>query len=825
MSISQNYPTVRPQLLIDLANTQKLDPRLTFARASVGTYYDESGVLQTAPSGVARFQFDPVTGESQGLLRENQATNLLTYSEQFDNAAWLKSNATITSNTVIAPDGTLTGDKLVENTANAAHFIYSGSQAFVSGTSYTLSVYAKKGERQYLVLQLPSAAFSSASNATFDLDSATFNLGAGSPTASITDVGNGVYRCSITKTATSSASSNGAFIYVTNSASATINAYTGDGTSGIYIWGAQNEANSYPTSYIKTVASQVTRAADTATLTNTDAYNTAEFTAVSSPFGVSGVSANTVTLNGDVPIERLYVYPRNISQNEINTLVENDGWWSWRIVGSDFALPIFLTNGTVIVDWGDGTVETLTTAVHTFTNASPHTVRFKMGSGTTFTPRINANATHKNKVVAVGSAPSNMIVVCNIGFSSCTNLKSFDATLIGGTDFSNAWGVCTSLTSFPLIDTSAGTNFSFAWNGCTGLTSFPAIDTSAVTNFSYAWNNCTSLTSFPLIDTSAGTTFLQAWQTCNSLTSFPLIDTSSGTVFTNTWYGCTSLTSFPLINTSVGTSFSQTWFNCNSLTSFPLINTGSGTSFVSAWHLCASLTSFPQIDTSSGTNFSDTWNGCSSLTSFPLLDMSLATNLNECWDTCTSLTSFPAIDFPVCTNFTEAWSGCSSLTSFPLIDTSAGTNFINTWFNCSSLTSFPLINTSSGTNFTNAWRNCYALTSFPLININNGTNFTFCWEDCNTLTDFPAGMFDSWTGVPVPSCFVETWGACGALTTTSVENILVSIDTSGVSAPATNTEITIDYNVSTGALTTPTTDAITSLQGKSWTIKINGVLQ
>jgi hypothetical protein len=85
---------------------------------------------------------------------------------------------------------------------------------------------------------------------------------------------------------------------------------------------------------------------------------------------VSGVSANTVTLNGDVPIERLYVYPRNISQNEINTLVENDGWWSWRIVGSDFALPIFLTNGTVIVDWGDGTVETLTTAVHTFTNAS-----------------------------------------------------------------------------------------------------------------------------------------------------------------------------------------------------------------------------------------------------------------------------------------------------------------------------------------------------------------------------------------------------------------------------------------------------------------------
>jgi hypothetical protein len=130
-----------------------------------------------------------------------------------------------------------------------------------------LSVYAKKGERQYLVLQLPSAAFPSSSNATFDLDSATFNLGAGSPTASITDVGNGVYRCSITKTATSSASSNGAFIYVTNSASATINAYTGDGYSGIYIWGAQLEAGAFPTSYIPTVASQVTRSADSASMT------------------------------------------------------------------------------------------------------------------------------------------------------------------------------------------------------------------------------------------------------------------------------------------------------------------------------------------------------------------------------------------------------------------------------------------------------------------------------------------------------------------------------------------------------------------------------
>jgi len=92
------------------------------------------------------------------------------------------------------------------------------------------------------------------------------------------------------------------------------------------------------------------------------------------------------------------------------------------------------------------------------------------------------------------------------------------------------------------------------------------------------------------------------------------------------------------------------------------------------------------------------------------------------------------------------------------------------------------------------------------------------------MTDFPANFFDSWTGTPLSNCFYLTWDNCSALTTTSVENILVSIDTSGQS-PTGGTEITIDYNVATGALTAPTTSAITSLKGKGWTIKINGVLQ
>ena len=66
-----------------------------------------------------------------------------------------------------------------------------------------------------------------------------------------------------------------------------------------------------------------------------------------------------------------------------------------------------------------------------------------------------------------------------------------------------------------------------------------------ISNFSYAWRGCSSLTSFPPIDTSAGTDFYRAWQGCSSLTSFPLIDTSAGTNFSQAWRNCTSLTSFP----------------------------------------------------------------------------------------------------------------------------------------------------------------------------------------------------------------------------------------------------------------------------------------
>jgi len=286
----------------------------------------------------------------------------------------------------------------------------------------------------------------------------------------------------------------------------------------------------------------------------------------------------------------------------------------------------------------------------------------------------------------------------------------------------------------------------------------------AVTSFSDFWRDWSELTSFPLIDTSAGTDFNAAWRDCTGLTSFPLIDTSAGTNFSLAWLGCTGLTSFPLIDTSSGTSFDRAWQNCSSLTSFPLIDTSSGTDFEQAWRDCSSLTSFPLIDTSSGTSFD------------------------------------------------RAWRDCSSLTSFPLIDTSAGTNFSLTWYNCTGLTSFPLIDTSAGTNFSLAWLGCSSLTSFPLIDTSSGTDFEQAWKNCTGLTSFPANAFDNVSGGNFTDAFTST-----ALTQTSIDNILVSLVASGISA---GTRV---FDQSGGSAPSSTGEAaIDTLRSRGWTVKVTG---
>ena len=690
MTIKHLYPNSRPTLDLKFAQDKTLDPRITFTRASSGTYVDENGVIQTAASNEARFDHDPETGESLGLLVEESSTNYDKNSAVL--GQWSTTELSATPNQGIAPDGTFTASRYTITTANSDHYLLRNT-----GTNFgdpgllgnnSISFFVKPGgHSKFVILFRGGNGNNWESRAAFDLTANTQTAVAvgryifGNPSSTNVEVfPNGWYRLTMNwNRSTNQSGGFYAFIpydslpsgFTSNTTTWGSYDFAGDGSSGFYLWGSQIERKTFPTSYIPTSSSTVTRAADVATVPSTGYYDIDDYTIVNQPFGTAGGS-NTLEIIGP-HAERTTVFPDELTQPIILNLAgQTDEFWRWRILGTSFALPNFTTDGQVTVDWGDGTVETLTTSAHTFTdNAWYHEIGFRLDSGTYFRPYINDNASHDTKVVALGPAPENMKLDGFAAFFGCSNLKAFDATIdaTGGTSLASAWYNCSSLTSFPLIDTSSGTDFYQTWYGCSSLTSFPLIDTSSGTSFKLAWYGCSSLTSFPTIDTSSGTNFEGAWYNCSSLTSFPLINTSSGTNFSGAWRSCSSLTSFPLINTAAGTNFGRAWEACSSLTSFPLIDTSSGTNFYSTWVNCSSLTSFPSINIAAGTTFYSAWANCSSLTSFPSINTVAGTYFNGSWKNCSSLTDFPANFFDSWTGtpdigcFVNAWDGCSSLTA------------------------------------------------------------------------------------------------------------------------------------------------------------------
>jgi hypothetical protein len=223
-------------------------------------------VLQTAASGVARFDHNPTTFESLGLLIEEQRTNLLLQSENFS-TTWTNSASSEQTNVIVSPAGTLTGDKLVEDSTTGLHDVRQSITA-VTG-AHTFTCYIKSAERTHALLIATGGTVSRAIG--FNLTTgATYAeaLGGVVPpdlTSGMTSVGNGWWRCSMSWTADGQTQVR----IITDSGTGT-GSTTGDGYSGIYIWGAQLESSSFSTSYIPTVASQVTRSADAASMTGTN---------------------------------------------------------------------------------------------------------------------------------------------------------------------------------------------------------------------------------------------------------------------------------------------------------------------------------------------------------------------------------------------------------------------------------------------------------------------------------------------------------------------------------------------------------------------------
>jgi hypothetical protein len=228
--------------------------------ASLDPYVPTPGA---APSSTAyygpRFDYDPVTLQPKGILVEEARTNLATYSEQFDNAAWTKSSSSVSANATIAPDGTLTADKLqVLDALNTQKFVNQTIGAI--STTYADTVYAKASELSWLIINQYDG---SDRRTWFNLSNGTVGTTAAGTTASIEAMPNGWYRCRAVRTV--GTGSIQLVLNVTNADNVAV--FVGTVGQGIFIWGAQREAGAFATSYIPTVASTVTRSADVATIT------------------------------------------------------------------------------------------------------------------------------------------------------------------------------------------------------------------------------------------------------------------------------------------------------------------------------------------------------------------------------------------------------------------------------------------------------------------------------------------------------------------------------------------------------------------------------
>jgi hypothetical protein len=362
----------RPALDLNFAREKRLDSRVLFTRASIATYTDEGGIIRTAVNNAPRFDHDPVTGESLGLLIEESRTNISLVSNSYSSWGFnAVTNPLPTDNTQIAPDGTQTAWQFPVGATGNLQRNYN----ITAGQTYTFSFFAKRGS----AVQMGSGSIGINVDNIYDgviYNWSTNTLGGG---WSKVDYSNGWSR--FYRTFTSSTST--LFLQRMDSS------YGG----GQYIWGAQLEQGSFPTSYIPTSGSTVPRAADLASISGTnftDFYNASEGTLYASfvPVPVSSLSCVASIASSNTNAFGIYSYNtyqlRNAVSNNSNVLLDVGtvlGGDTNKIAGTmklnDFAAS--LNGGTVGTDTDGALQSTPNTTFHigTFGGANQYTGRIK----------------------------------------------------------------------------------------------------------------------------------------------------------------------------------------------------------------------------------------------------------------------------------------------------------------------------------------------------------------------------------------------------------------------------------------------------------------
>lgn len=257
------------------ATTDDTAPVGTFARATPATFFGHGGLLSSAAAGRVRRDW-AADGTLLGWLIEPQAMNALKNSEQLSEKSWIKSGSAILAKSAAAPNGTISADKFVEDKSPKNFHRVIQLLGTTLSAPLTLSYFLRKAERSRLRFCVFNAgATQNYISADINLDDQTVQAGHGgtgfSTAARLLDCGNGWYRASLSGIIDGTAQLGIANLQLRLRDGNGAEVYSGDGRSGLYLWGGQAEGGSL-SSYMPTCFAPVVRAGDVWTVILTTSW-------------------------------------------------------------------------------------------------------------------------------------------------------------------------------------------------------------------------------------------------------------------------------------------------------------------------------------------------------------------------------------------------------------------------------------------------------------------------------------------------------------------------------------------------------------------------
>lgn len=289
-----------------------------FSRNTGATRINKDGLIETVAVGKSRLNYPLIDGVVNGCpshLLEPSKINLVTYSEDFSQLS-SQSNVTITDNQVISPDGTQNASSFIDNSATGVHRAFSiYSSSIASGQLVSHSIFAKAKEHKWF--QLSTGGNTNDQWANFDLENGVIGNSSSAANPIIENYGNGWYRCILFATTSATNASLAGLVTLTNNLDATLRSPSYSGSNkGVYVFGLQIEQGSYPTSYIPTSGSAVTRVAETAngagdasTFNDSEGVLMAEISALA-----NDGSYKTLTINNNGISDRIQI---SINSNNV----------------------------------------------------------------------------------------------------------------------------------------------------------------------------------------------------------------------------------------------------------------------------------------------------------------------------------------------------------------------------------------------------------------------------------------------------------------------------------------------------------------------------